>query len=164
MGHFLESLETTFLGKAMRGEVDGWEYLFPLVECVHVLALAVVFGTIIMVDLRLVGLAERQSRVSKIANEMLPYTWVAFGCAAFTGLLMFISKSSVYLANLDFRLKFLCMFLAGVNMLIFHMGAYRKVSTWDTQLPTPRAARVAGGVSISLWIGVIFFGRWIGFT
>jgi hypothetical protein len=164
MIQFLETLETTPLGKAMRGELDGWEYLFPLVECVHVLALAIVFGTIVMVDLRLLGLVERQSRVSKIAAEMLPYTWVAFGCAAVTGLLMFMSKSSTYLGNLDFRLKFLCMFLAGVNMLAFHFGVYRKIKVWDMQLPTPPAARFAGAASVFLWVGVIFFGRWIGFT
>jgi hypothetical protein len=56
------------------------------------------------------------------------------------------------------------MFLAGVNMAVFHFGAYRRVLEWDEKLPPPRAARLAGALSIALWIGVIFFGRWIGFT
>jgi hypothetical protein len=56
------------------------------------------------------------------------------------------------------------MFLAGVNMAAFHFGAYRRVHEWDEIHPPPRAARLAGTLSIALWIGVIFFGRWIGFT
>jgi hypothetical protein len=102
--------------------------------------------------------------VSKLSGEVLPYTWGAFICAAVTGTLMFLSKAHVYFYNLQFQLKFLCMFLAGVNMTVFHFGAYRRVIEWDKRHPPPRAARLAGALSIALWIGVIFFGRWIGFT
>jgi hypothetical protein len=56
------------------------------------------------------------------------------------------------------------MLLAGVNMLVFHFGAYRHVREWDERQPPPRAAQLAGALSITLWLGVIFFGRWIGFT
>jgi hypothetical protein len=160
----LGDLETTILGRAMRGETEGFEFLFPIVECFHVLALAVVFGSIIMVDLRLLGFVARESRVSKVAGELLPYTWTAFGLAALSGGLMFISKPMIYINNLDFRLKFLCMLGAGLNMLIFHAGVYRRIDQWDFQHPTPLAARVAGGVSISLWVSIVFLGRWIGFT
>jgi hypothetical protein len=56
------------------------------------------------------------------------------------------------------------MALAAVNMLAFHFGAFRRVAEWDDALPPPPAARTAGVLSISLWIAVVFFGRWIGFT
>jgi hypothetical protein len=56
------------------------------------------------------------------------------------------------------------MALAGMNMLVFHFGAYRKVLDWDRRLPPPAAARVAGALSLALWIVVIFMGRWTGFT
>ena len=160
---FLNGLQSSALGMAIRGET-GWDYLFPNIETLHVLALTVVFGSILMVDLRLLGLVERGRTISKLAAGVLPYTWVAFTCAAITGGLMFISKASTYLHNLDFQLKFFCMFLAGVNMLVFHFGAYRHVQDWDSQLPTPTAAKLSGGISLLLWVGVIFFGRWIGFT
>jgi hypothetical protein len=163
LNQFLEGLETSNIGTAIRGE-SGHEWLFPNLETLHVLALAVVFGSIIMVDLRLLGVVERGSKVSKIAGEMLPYTWVAFACAVVTGGLMFMSKATTYFHNLDFRLKFLCMLAAGINMLIFHWGAYRRVKNWDLEIPAPAAARVAGGVSIACWVGVVFFGRFIGFT
>ena len=123
-----------------------------------------VFGSILMVDLRLLGVAERSRTVSKLAAELLPYTWTAFACAAATGTLMFISKATIYIHNLDFQLKFLCMLLAGANMFAFHFGAYRSVQDWDSQLPTPASAKASGAISLLLWTGVIFFGRWIGFT
>jgi hypothetical protein len=159
----LSAVEHTSLAAAMRGELGG-EWLFPIVETLHVMSLAMVFGSVIMVDLRLVGAASRGSTVSMLSREVLPYTWGAFLGAIVTGTLMFVSKAHVYFHNLQFQLKFLCMLLAGVNMLVFHFGVYRHVLAWDERSPPPRAARLAGALSITLWVGVIFFGRWIGFT
>jgi len=160
---FLTALESTRLSAAIRGEFD-WPWSFPIIESLHVIFLALVFGSIAMVDLRLLGLSSRASGVSNLSTEVLPLTWVAFLGAVISGTLLFISKAHVYFYNLQFQLKFLCMFLAGVNMAIFHFGAYRRVLEWDHSLPTPGAAKFAGTASIGLWIAVIFFGRWIGFT
>jgi hypothetical protein len=160
---FLSAAEHTSLAAAMRGEI-GAEWLFPIVETLHVISLAMVFGSIAMVDLRLVGATSRNSAMSRLSGEVLPYTWGAFICAIVTGTLLFISKAHVYFYNLQFQLKFLCMLLAGMNMAVFHFGTYRRVLEWDDRHPPPRAARLAGALSIALWIGVIFFGRWIGFT
>ena len=77
--------------------------------------------------------------------------------------MMFMSKALTYAGNFDFRMKFIFMALAALNMLVFHFGAYRRVADWDMGRP-PAAARLAGGLSISFWLAVIFFGRWIGFT
>jgi hypothetical protein len=163
MPGFLLAAEHSSLAAAMRGEL-GWEWLFPIVETLHVISLAMVFGSIVMVDLRLAGATSRNSAVSRLSGEVLPYTWGAFICAVVTGTLLFVSKAHVYFHNLQFQLKFLCMVLAGVNMAVFHFGAYRHVLEWDEKYPPPRAARLAGVLSIALWMGVIFFGRWIGFT
>jgi hypothetical protein len=163
MGDFLNSLEQTTLASMVRGDT-GLEWLFPQVEIVHVLALALVFGSILMVDLRLLGLNSRASAVSRLSAEVLPWTWGAFAVAALSGGVLFISKAHTYFYNLPFRLKFLCMALAGINMLCFHFGDYRKVARWDLRSPPPVGARIAGLLSVLLWVGVIFCGRWIGFT
>jgi hypothetical protein len=160
---FLLALEATPLAAAMRGE-GSWEWLFPIIETIHVLGLATVFGSILMVDLRLLGWTSRSVAVSRLSSEVLPITWGAYAVAAITGSLMFIAKAHNYFFNLQFELKFLCMLLAGINMLIFHYGIYRTVPAWDSRLPPPIAARSAGAVSVILWMGVVFFGRWIGFT
>jgi hypothetical protein len=163
VSQLLLELEATPLAAAMRGE-GGWEWLFPIIETIHVLALATVFGSIFLVDLRLLGWTSRSVAVSRLSSETLPLTWGAFAFAALTGSLMFIAKAHNYFSNLQFELKFLCMLLAGINMLIFHFGVYRTVRDWDSRLPPPKAARLAGAFSVILWVSVIFFGRWIGFT
>jgi hypothetical protein len=93
---------------------------------------------------------------------VLPWTWTAWFIAAVFGTALFISKADVYARNLQFELKFVCMGLAAINMLIFHLGAYRQVKRWDTGEP-PLSAKTAGALSLVLWIGVAFFGRWTGF-
>ncbi|MDY6948861.1 MAG: DUF6644 family protein [Pseudomonadota bacterium] len=160
----LYAIEASAIGQATAGTLDGWSLLFPIMETIHVLCLAVTFGSIVLLDLRLLGLISRDSPVSRLTKEVLPYTWTAFICAVLSGSTLFTAHPVEYFFNLQFRLKFLCMFLAGINMLVFHSGAYRRVLSWDSLLPPPIAARVAGSVSIAMWLGVVVFGRWIGFT
>ncbi|WP_217430743.1 DUF6644 family protein [Sphingomonas bacterium] len=138
--------------------------MFPAIETLHVLALTLVIGTIAMLDLRLVGASSRNLRVMQLSNETLPWTWTAFVVAAITGTAMFASHATKYYANVPFRIKMVLLVLAGMNMAVFHFGAWKAVHVWDAVLPTPRAARIAGGLSLVFWIGVVFAGRWVGFV
>jgi hypothetical protein len=95
---------------------------------------------------------------------VLPVTWGAFLGALISGLLLFSSKATHYLADAPFRFKMICLALAGLNMLIFHFLTYSDVQKWDDEVVTPKAARIAGLLSLIFWIGVVAFGRWIGFT
>ncbi|HEV7714957.1 MAG TPA: DUF6644 family protein [Steroidobacteraceae bacterium] len=146
------------------GTIRANELLFPWVESVHVLAITLVLGSIAIVDLRLIGVASRNRPVSKLIREVLPVTWVAFTIAVLTGGTLFISNAVEYAHNFPFRMKMLLMLLAGINMLVFHMVTYRGISQWDEAQRTPRSARFAGGFSIFVWLGIVAFGRWIGFT
>lgn len=159
----LTSMRNWPISAAVRGDLNGTDWLFPIIETVHVMALTIVLGTIAMLDLRLLGLASRNSRVSRLSAEVLPWTWIAWCTAAVFGTLLFISKPDVYAQNLQFELKFVCMGLAAGNMAVFHLGAYRRVQQWDSGEP-PLSAKMAGALSLALWIGVAFFGRWTGFT
>lgn len=160
---FLHDLESLPLSVAIAGGTD-WPLLFPSIETVHVIALTLVFGSIALLDLRLVGFASRDAKVSLLSRELLPLTWSAFALAAASGTLMFISKATTYAGDLHFRIKFLLMALAGLNMLAFHLGPWRRLAEWDGQLPPPAAARFAGATSLLLWIGIVFMGRYVGFS
>jgi hypothetical protein len=139
------------------------DWLFPTIETVHVFALVLVVGSILRIDLRLLGLANRDRPFSQMAREMLPWTWTFFVIAAIAGLLMFSSKAVIYFGNIPFRLKMLCLVFAGVNMLVFHAFSTRQLHTWDSSVP-PVPARIAGGLSLCLWTLIVAAGRWIGFT
>jgi hypothetical protein len=138
-------------------------WLFPCIETVHVLALTVVFGSVAMMDLRLLGVGSKDRAVSEVITTTLPWTWIAFAVTATAGSLLFSSKATTYYENLPFRIKLVCLGLAGVNMLIFHLLTARGMASWDRGTP-PTAARLAGAVSLMLWLAIVATGRWIGFT
>jgi hypothetical protein len=135
---------------------------FPIIEIVHVFALCVVVGSIAMVDLRLLYLAGHKRRVSELSSAVLPWTWGAFGAAVVAGFFLFSSKAPDYYANPAFRFKFVCLLLAGVNMVTYQLFTLRGLPKWD-QGPTPWPVRAAGAFSLCLWILVVAGGRWTGF-
>jgi hypothetical protein len=157
---FLSWLQDTPLAGVVRE--NG--YVFPWVECAHVVALSFVVGSIAIVDLRLLGLASLSRPVTALLKQILPLTWTAFGFALLTGGTLFISDAVAYWDDGPFRMKFVAMGIAAVNMLVFHFVTARSIAAWNSAPRTPWAAKVAGGVSMVLWVFVVGFGRWIGFT
>ena len=141
------------------------ESLFPWLESIHVLAITLVVGSIAIVDLRLLGLASLDRAMTRLSREVLPCTWIAFMMAALTGALLFISNAVNYAHNFYFQVKIALLVLAGVNMLIFHFLGSREIESWGTSAhATPLRVRIAGAASLLLWIGVVAFGRWVGFN
>ena len=140
------------------------ELLFPTFESLHVLAITLVFGSIAVVDLRLLGVTSRNRPVNQLIREVLPVTWVAFAIAVISGGTLFASNAVEYAHNRPFQMKMLLMVLAGINMLVFHFVTYRGIGQWNEATRPPTAARAAGAISITLWLGIVAFGRWIGFT
>lgn len=157
---FCEWVEQTHVAVAIAE--SAW--MFPTLESIHVLALGLVVGSIAMIDLRLLGLSQRALHVSRLSGDILPWTWASFIVAVASGALLFASNATSYYDNLPFRLKLVLIALAGANMLLFHFGAYRRVADWDQGVPAPAAAKIAGALSLSFWIGVVAAGRWIGFV
>jgi hypothetical protein len=156
----LQSLQDTQIATAI-GEGDT---LFPWIECVHVLALTLVIGSIAIVDLRLIGLRSRARSVLETTAEALPVTWTAFAIAVATGGLMFSSNAVAYAHNAFFQAKMALIGIAGLNMLVYHSFVARGAASWHTAASTPLRARLVGGASLALWIAVAACGRWIGFT
>ena len=157
----LRALAATSVATTIR-ENDA---LFPWVEALHVLAITLVVGFISIVDLRLMGLASRDRALKPLTGEVLPCVWAAFVVAAISGLLLFSSNAVTYAHNSYFQLKFVFLALAGVNMAVFHLFVGRGIERWGASPDTtPVRARMVGAVSLLLWIGVITFGRWVGFT
>jgi hypothetical protein len=159
LNHYLELLTNTPFAIAIATGAS----LFPWLECIHVVAIATVVGTIAIVDLRLLGYRAHRKSAGRLIDELLPYTWAAFGIAAISGLLLFSSNAVNYADNIHFQIKMGLMLLAGINMAIFHLTAHRRVDEWDEVHPPPSSVRAAGAISLCLWTVVIFMGRWVGF-
>jgi len=139
-------------------------FAFPLLEGAHVIGLALVFGTIAIVDLRLLGLASTHRPFQRLAADTLKWTWAAFAVTALTGVLMFITNATVYFHNAYFRAKVVLLVVAALNVLVFELTAGRTVKQWDQAPAAPLLGRVIATVSLVVWVGVIVTGRMIGFT
>ncbi len=155
-----EAIESSPIGQYVAS--SAWA--FPTFESIHVIAIATVLGSIVVVDVRLLGLASKDRRVTEITGETLRWTWGAFAVAVVTGLLLFMAKATDYIVNPFFLWKMVLIALAGVNMVVFHVLTWRTIDQWDDKPEVPLEAKIAGGVSLGLWIVVVFVARAIGFT
>jgi hypothetical protein len=156
----LKWIEASVLAARIRGSF----FLFPLLESAHVLGLALVFGTITIIDLRLLGIASRERSFQRMASDILKWTWAAFALTALTGALMFTTNAQVYYHNFFFRTKMALLLLAGINMAVFELTAGRTIHRWDKAPSAPATGKAVAVLSIVMWIAIIFMGRIIGFT
>src|ERR1700683_2210843 len=145
---FLKFLESSGLATRIR---DSF-FLFPLLESAHVFGLALVFGTISINDLRLLGLASTQRSFQRMASDILKWTWAAFTLTVLTGTLMFITNARVYYHSSFFRTKMLLLALSGINMFVFELTAGRTIHRWEKAQSAPRAGKVAAALSLAMWI------------
>jgi hypothetical protein len=136
------------------------EWPFPIIETIHILGLGLSVGTIMWVDLRLMGLVTKRHRVSEIVGPLEPWAMAGFAVMFVSGLLLFISEPMKCFTTLSFQLKAIMLVLAGVNVWYFHAKVYPGVAAWDEAVIAPRPARMVGIVSMVLWFGIIIAGRW----
>jgi hypothetical protein len=156
---FFQSIEDSAIGTAMRSN----ELLFPVVESLHVVALATVVGTIGFVDLRLMGFGAERKSASATMSDVLPITRIAFIITILTGLMLFTSSAVKYSQNAAFLTKMVLLTIALINIAYFHLVTAKDITSWDNATQTPLVVRFAGASSLLLWIGVVTTGRWIGF-
>jgi hypothetical protein len=152
-------LQLSSIGRFMQNSL----YPFPMMETFHIFGIVVLVSSVSILDLRLLGLMLKQQPVSKLTRRILPWAWVGFGIQLVTGFFLFSTQASKFYSSVPFRLKMLMLVLVAVNALLYHLLVYRNVNSWDIAAETPWGAKVAGGVSILLWLGIITAGRWIAF-
>jgi hypothetical protein len=133
---------------------------FAIANTLHVGGIALLFGGIAVLDLRLLG-AARAIDVAKLARLVLPVAIIGFGLAAATGLLMFMSNAREYWAHPLFAWKLALIAAAGANALLLHLTSWRRREGWGAIMPL--SARAAAIMSLVLWLGVIACGRLIAY-
>jgi hypothetical protein len=147
-------LETSALAVAMR----QWQWLYPIVEILHILGFVLVVGGAFFFDLRLLGRG-RSLAVSGLAAHLLTWARAGFLLVAPTGFMMFTAHATEFAVNPAFRIKLILIATALLNAAAFHRWPFRSVARWDVASGTPTWARLAGALSLVCWIGVIACGR-----
>ena len=140
---------------AIRESLYGYSYLLTS----HAISMALFAGLIAMMDLRLVGIAFKGTRVTDIQRRLFPWQMAALVVVTITGGLLLFGQPMRYWGKVFFWSKLTLMGLAGVNAVVFHYTTYRSVASWDTERVIPFGGRMAGVISLALWAGVVILGR-----
>ncbi len=152
---FFEWCDATALGAGVRNSM----WLFPAIEAIHLLGLCVLGGSLLVVDLRLLGVGLKRQTISELADQVGRWLAGAIVVMAVTGILLFLSEAVKCYYNQSFWVKMTTLpiallFTFTVRSRITHTGGI------DTSVRT----RLVGATSIALWFTVAAAGRWIGFS
>lgn len=147
--HLAQWSEATALGKMIRNS----EYAFPMIEFVHLAALAVIGGAVLIVDMRMLGFGLKKTSVAELAKDAQPYVTASLLVMLATGIALYTSEATKCYASAAFWIKMASLLLA----MIFTYTIKKRVTAAD------HASKLVGAVSIALWFGVAWGGRWIGF-
>ena len=153
------ALDGGALGHLMRSA----RWLYPMVEIVHIVGFVLLVGSVLMFDLRLLGLS-RQLPLTQMARHLLRWSMASLLLVVPAGLLMFSAHPEDFIGNRVFLLKMTLIMTAGLNAAIFHTGVWQGVAAWDAGQAAPASARLHAVLSMGLWLSVIACGRLLAYT
>jgi len=142
--------------------VAGWPWWFPILEITHLTGLTIVFGGMVILDVRLLG-AGRSWSVIALERYVLRFVWAGFAIAAFSGGWLFLYEAVKLAGDGPFLIKMALIPLAGLNALFMHYVAMRDVEAWDTNAMPPLKVRFSAGLSLAIWWVVLACGRLIAY-
>lgn len=143
-------------------EQVGATWLFPLFNSLHVLSVCFMLGALLMLDLRMAGLAAKHYAIKQLSSDFLPWIWLSFVVAVITGSALFITRASAHILNPAFQWKLALMILAAINMLAFHWRSRKMPEVLAEISVMPVWIKVSGISSLLLWLGATLAGRWMG--
>jgi hypothetical protein len=143
------------------GNVPGFP---PIVQTVHIMSVAAIMGSIVLIDLRILGLALPSQRTGELVRRLLPWTWWALPTNAVSGLVFVLARPQSYVVNPVFRAKFMMLLPAVILALAFARPIAQDAEFWERSPGRRTAAKLIALCSLALWIGVVLAGRWIAYA
>lgn len=160
----LEQLLRGLQGSPLGDAVRTTPFMYAVIESLHILGIAVLVGPAFAFDLRLLGAGRRLVSVTRAARYLLPVSHVGLAIAVVTGVSLFSAQAVGVAGSAAAPWKLGLLLVAGINVLVFHRGVYRRVQQWAEATVTPLAARASAMVSMATWTGVIFAGRFLAYV
>jgi len=140
---------------SLRSFVNDTDWVWPACEAIHFIGLALAFGVVLLLNLRMLGLMKAVAFAD--LHRTLPWGMLGFGVNLVTGMLFFIGVPEQYTNNPPFQWKIVCLVLLGANLIYFtSLG-----DPWhiDAGRDAPRSVKIMAASTILLWLGVVYFGR-----
>jgi hypothetical protein len=151
---FCQWASNSFFGHGVRNS----QWLFPVVEIFHLLALGLLGGTVLIVNLRLLGVRFQNGPVSELAREVQPLMVGSLAVILVSGFFLFSSEAVKMFGNGPFRIKMIFLVLA----MLYTFTIYKKVTISNESEISPVLRKLAAVLSLVLWSGVGLAGRAIG--
>ena len=161
MDTFVRSLQAWLESTNVSYFMTHVKWAWSISESIHFIGLCLLIGTVGMFDLRMLGILKRVPLAA--LHRLIPFGVLGYGLNMMTGFTFLSGYPDQYIYNPAFHLKILFMAVAGLNVAVFYLTMYRSVAACGPGDEAPFPARVAGGVSLICWIGVIFCGRFLTF-
>ena len=152
------------LGPLTRSLLRNVRGFAPIIQTVHILSVAAVMGSVVLVNLRVLGLALPSQPASELTRRLMPWTWWALLSLATSGLISVFARPQRYLLNPVFGIKFSLLAPAIVLGVVFHRATAADARFWEHTPLRRLSARLIAGCSLILWVGVAMAGRWIAYA
>ncbi len=141
----------------------GSAYAYPIILATHLTCIALFGGMILATNLRLLGWTLKGFTISEVVGKLRNWKRIGFFVMIGCGLLLAGSEADKYYINPYFWIKMTLLLLLGVHGLVFHRSVYYNTAQLDQSPVIPNRAKVAAALSLILWVGVVSFGRMIGY-
>lgn len=136
----------------------------PITQTVHLLGISAVMGSVVVLNLNVLGLALRSYRTPDLTRRLLPWTWGALPFLALSGLLFVFARPNRYLRNPVFGIKFALLVPALALTALYHVPTVKEPEYWERSTGRRVTARVLAAASLFLWLAVVMAGRWIAYA
>ena len=136
---------------------------YPTILSLHLVGLGL-FGSMVgLTDLRLLGVAMKQTPVADVHGQLRPWKHLGLTLVVVCGAILGWSKAAIYWPNPFFKTKLLLLFLAAVHALVFRSTVYRNLEAIDRAPQIPGTAKLAAVLALVIWTGLVICGRMIGY-
>jgi Family of unknown function (DUF6644) len=152
-------LEQTPLSQTIQSA--GW--IVPTVQTVHILAIAAVMSSVLMIDLRLIGILARDQPLARVSERFRPVIWRTLPILLATGFIMITGEPARSLESPVFQLKMTLLVAAMIVTLSYQIPLGRDAAFWDLSGGRRVAVKLIAVLSLLLWVGIVFAGRWIAY-
>jgi hypothetical protein len=139
-------------------------WIIPLVQSVHIMAVTIVVGSVLMVDMKLLGVVGRGTAISASTRRYLPWIWVALVVLFITGSILTTAEPRRELINNVFRLKMALIVIACAVTGAFQLAVSRNAAAWGEAPSKQWSARLLAIGTLAIWIAIIMCGRWIAYV
>ena len=161
MDETLRSLEALLSATAYGAFMRESRWAWPVWESIHFFGMSMLIGTVGLFDLRLLGFA--RSVPIRAMHRLIPIGIAGFLMNLSTGIGFIMATPDQYMYNKAFWVKSTLFVVAGLNVLFFYARVFRRLELEGPHAPPPLGARIAGGISLTAWIGVMAAGRLLTF-